>query len=67
MSRIQRLKDLQQTAKDYIKAERTRATNEVASLNAILNGRTGGKGIQQISVTVVANVANKDLDDYLKE
>jgi hypothetical protein len=65
--RASRIQDLQDTAKDYIKSERTRAENEVKSLDEILKGRTGGQGIQAVSVAVVASVANKDLEAYLKE
>ena len=64
--RASRLQDLEDAAKEYIKAERTRAENEVKSLQAILDGRTGGAGIQAVSVNVVAAVANKDLETYLK-
>lgn len=65
--RKSRLKDLQDTAKQYIDAERTRAENEVKVLQAVLDGRTGGAGIQAVSVAVVSAVANSDLADYLKE
>lgn len=65
--RASRLQDLQDSAKDYIKSERTRAENEVKSLDEILKGRTGGQGIQAVAVKVVAAVSNKDLETYLKE
>ena len=64
--RESRLQDLEDTAKDYIKKERTRAENEVKSLQKILDGRTGGQAIQKVSVNIVAAVANKDLTTYLK-
>lgn len=64
--RATRLQDLETAAKDYIKAERKRAENEVKVLEAILSGRTGGQGIQAVSVRVVTEVANKDLADYLR-
>jgi hypothetical protein len=64
--RLSRLKELENATKEYIKAERKRAENEVKSLQAILDGRTGGAGIQAISVNIVAAVANKDLEAYLK-
>lgn len=64
--RASRLQDLEDAAKDYIKAERTRAENEVKALQAILDGRTGGAGIQAVSVNIVSAVANKDLEAYLK-
>lgn len=66
-NRAQRLQDLKTTADQYIQNEKTRVQNEVQALEAILQGRTGGAGIQAISVTVVAAAANKDLAAYLKE
>lgn len=64
--RLSRLEALQSTTKDYVKAEKKRIENEVKVLEAVLSGRTGGAGIQKISVAVVDAVANKDLADYLK-
>jgi hypothetical protein len=64
--RLSRLKELENAAKEYIKAERKRVENEVKSLQDILDGRTGGAGIQAISVNIVAAVAKKDLEEYLK-
>lgn len=66
MSRSQRIQDLKTAADQYIQQEKTRVENEVQALEAILNGRTGGAGIQQVSVRVVAAVADKDLASYLK-
>ncbi len=66
MSRSQRIQDLKTAADQYIQQEKTRVENEVQALEAILNGRTGGAGIQQVSVKVVAAVADKDLASYLK-
>ena len=66
MSRAQRIQDLKTAADQYIKEEKTRVENEVQALEAILNGRTGGAGIQQVSVRVVAAVADKDLASFLK-
>lgn len=67
MSRQQRLSELERTAKEYISAERRRAENEVKVLEAILQGRTGGAGIQQVTIKKVAAVANADIASYLKE
>lgn len=67
MSRQSRLADLEQTAKEYISAERKRAENEVKVLEAVLSGRTGGAGIQKVGVKIVASVANADLAAYLRD
>jgi hypothetical protein len=64
-SRLDRLKALQQTTKDYIAKEKTRIENEVSVMEAILKGRTGGAGVQAPSTTVVAAVAQNDLSDFL--
>ncbi len=64
--RNSRLDALKSATKDYIKTEKKRVENEVKVLEAVLNGRTGGSGIQAVSVAVVDAVANKDLADYLK-
>lgn len=59
------LQELRKTTKEYVAKERTRLQNEAATLKAILNGRTGGKGIQAVSTAVVAAVAKKDIKSYL--
>lgn len=59
------VRELRKTAKEYISKERSRLENEAASLKAILNGRTGGKGIQATSTAVVSAVAKKDIKSYL--
>jgi hypothetical protein len=64
--RQQRLDDLERTARQYIQAERSRLGNEVQFLEAVLKGRTGGAGVQQIAVRVVTAVAQNDLAAYLK-
>ena len=33
---------------------------------AILKGRTGGAGVQQVSVKVVSAVADKDLSNFIR-
>jgi len=65
-TRASRLSDLEQTAKQYIAAEKKRAENQVKVLEAVLSGRTGGAGIQKVAVTVVSAVANADLAAYLR-
>jgi hypothetical protein len=64
-SRLQRLQQLQQATHDYVGKEQTRIDNEVSSLQAILNGRTAGAGVQQSSNQVVQAVAQSDLTAYL--
>jgi len=63
--RIELLKQLQSTTKEYVKKERTRLQNEADVLTAVLKGRTGGKGIQATPTSVVASVAKRSLADYL--
>ena len=64
-NRQQRIQDLQKALNNYISAEKQAAQNTVKVLQAILNGRTGGQGIQAVSVAVVAAAADADLTDYL--
>jgi hypothetical protein len=59
------LSQLKQATKEYVAKERTRLENEAKVLEAILAGRTGGRGIQAVSTTLVAAVARKDLANYL--
>ena len=65
--RQERLAALQQAMKDYAKEEKKRITNEVSVLTAVLQGRTGGKGIQKVGIKLVAAVASNDLSSFLKE
>lgn len=64
--RIDRIEALEKATKDYVKEEKKRIENEVKVLEAILKGRTGGKGLQKASNSVVAAVAQNDLAAYLK-
>jgi hypothetical protein len=64
-SRASRVQDLADAVKDYTKNEKKRIDNEVKLLSAILDGRTGGKGVQKITTKVVKAVAQYDLDAYL--
>jgi hypothetical protein len=66
MSRSSRLSDLETATKDYVKTEKKRLENEVKVLEAVLDGRTAGAGIQANSVAVVQAVAESDLSAYLK-
>lgn len=63
--RSSRVKALADAVKDYTGKEKTRIDNEVKSLQAILDGRTGGAGVQKIATKVVEAVANHDLQTYL--
>jgi hypothetical protein len=62
---INMLKDLQKTTKEYVKKEKKRLENEAQVLEAILKGRTGGRGIQAVNTKVVSSVAVKDMAAYL--
>ena len=64
-SRLDMLKQLQSTTKEYVDKERTRLKNEAQVLTAVLKGRTGGKGIQATSTAVVTSVAQQNLASYL--
>ena len=64
--RTDRIEALESAVKDYVKEEKKRIENEVKVLEAILKGRTGGKGLQKSSASVVAAVAQNDLASYLK-
>lgn len=65
-TRKERLQALQSATRDYVKAETRRLQNEADFLEAVLKGRTGGEGVQQIGTAVVEAVASKDLAAYLK-
>jgi len=64
--RTDRIEALEKATKDYIKEEKKRIENEVQVLEAVLKGRTGGKGLQKSSNSVVEAVAQNDLAAYLK-
>lgn len=49
-----------------MKSEKKRLENEVKVLEAVLQGRTAGAGIQANSVATVQAVAESDLAAYLK-
>lgn len=66
-TRLDRLKTLQSAMQEYVDKERTRLTNEASVLDAVLKGRTGGKGIQAVNTKVGTAVAEKDLAAYLAE
>jgi hypothetical protein len=63
--RNDRINQLKSTVTEYVTKEQTRISNEVAVLEKILSGRTGGRGIQAISTKAVTAVANADLTNYL--
>lgn len=66
MSRVDRVSALRDTTKAYVKAERTRIENEVAVLEAVLSGRTGGAGIQLKGIEVAKSAAENDLAAFLR-
>ena len=65
-NRQERLSQLQATAKEYVKSEKTRIENEVSVLEAVLKGRTGGAGVQKAGTALVEAVAKRSLAEYLK-
>lgn len=65
-ARSDRVSQMRDTAKDYIKSEKTRIENEVSVLEAVLKGRTGGAGVQEGSIATVVQKAQQSLADFLK-
>jgi hypothetical protein len=65
-NRNQRLQSLLQTTQQYVQNEQTTINNQVSVLQAVLNGRTGGAGVQASSTTVVAAVAQNDIAAFLQ-
>lgn len=63
--RKQRLAELKSAVDEYVGKERTRLENEGKSLKAILDGRTGGKGIQKDAQATVSKLAGADLYYFL--
>jgi len=63
--RLQRVQALQKATKDYVDKETKRLKNEVSVMQAILKGRTGGKGIQDLNTQVASAVAYNDMAAYL--
>lgn len=66
MNRLARLQALQMSVDQYVASEQTRIMNEVTALQAILNGRTGGAGVQQSSSAAVTSVAYANIASYLE-
>jgi Skp family chaperone for outer membrane proteins len=63
--RVKRLETLKTAVDEYIQKERTRLESEEKSLQAILDGRTGGKGIQKEAQAAASKVAGNDLYFFL--
>lgn len=63
-SRAQRLADLKKAVLDFTGHEKVRISNEVAVMQAILDGRGGGGGAGREAVKAVAL---NDLAEYLRE
>ena len=66
-TRLDRLQRLQKALEDYVSSEKTRIDQEVSILQAVLNGRTGGAGIQRFSIDVADAVTQGALAYYLAE
>lgn len=64
-ARIQLLKELKKTGDEYVEDEKKRLTNEASALEAILTGRAGGAGIQDLNTQLATAVAKRDLAEYL--
>jgi hypothetical protein len=59
------VKELKATADEYVKKEKDRLNAEAKSLQAILDGRAAGAGIQQLNTQMIAGVARSSLDAFL--
>lgn len=66
-TRNDRLQALSTAVEEYVNAEKQRIDQEVSILQDVLNGRTGGQGIQRFAVDVADSVAQNDLAYYLAE
>lgn len=64
-ARLQRVKKLKEAVDQYVSQEKKRIDNEVASLEKILSGRTGGAGVQTSSSKVAEAIAAESLEYYL--
>lgn len=56
---------LQSVVDQYVTSEQTRITNEVSVLKAILTGRKGGAGAQQLPLSLVAAAAYNDMAAFI--
>ncbi len=65
-ARSDRISQMRDTAKDYIRSEKSRIENEVAALESVLKGRTGGAGVQEAGISAVVRKAQQSLADFLK-
>jgi hypothetical protein len=65
--RLSRVKKLAEAVQKYADDEKKRIENEVKVLEAILEKRTGGNGIQAVSLRVVSAAAENDLKAYLED
>ena len=64
--RATRVQELADAVKEYAKKEKERIEKEVKTLTKILDGRTGGAGVQKSTTAVVEAVAKNDLNAYLR-
>ena len=64
-ARDQRVQALQQAVDQYVQTEQQKISNEVQYLQAILQGRTGGQGLQQSNTQSITAVAVNDLAAFL--
>jgi hypothetical protein len=64
-ARAQRVQALQQAVDQYVSQEQTKINNEVQYLQAILQGRTGGQGLQQANTQSITAVAQNSLAAFL--
>lgn len=63
---LDQIKELQNVTKEYVDKETKRLQNEASALKAILDGRTGGKGIQSSPITDVTKNCYVSIEKFLK-
>jgi hypothetical protein len=63
--RQDRLDRLEKAVREYAASERKRAADELAFLKAVLDGRTGGRALQEVSEGRTAADARAAISEFL--
>lgn len=63
--RQSRLERLKKATEDYVNAEKKKIEDDVAALEEILDGRTGGQGLRKYPAQAASEFAESDLADFL--
>jgi hypothetical protein len=62
---LKRVTDLETAFNEYVSREKTRINNEAKVLQAILDGRTGGAGIERFSIQAIETATKSSIHDLL--